>query len=884
MTIFLYATFLFAAIANSQTTVEEALVTDMFPPSSSQCQKGESGSTAFTFDFTPSTISKWNSLASKYEQDTFLAEFSHTEPEDTNKTWRIRIGQGGSIYSYVGAFGEAIPPQNHENAPFIDEVWQCVAVNSAKANLPNQKYFIHQSGVYQRDDILLNKPFYSPNLAKYCDEALGECKFVSWGQQAHVPTSHKSSALYYSRYKDCGNGVMEATWAIHNMASGTDVLDYQNVVWSGVRTSVLRDMLHGSNLIEPLPTWANNQVVNMNTLSGYTTFTEDIAPLIAFTLPCGDGRGAVVSCSATNALSVRLFPKTIGAFSEDTARTLSWKKYTLHLKLTTTTNLGTNGCSGCRLNFKNSRTGVQFEINGVLWWAGLSGTTLLCWPAIARAADFNAAYRVGDEILVSYISKPRESNLALSYVYGMDKESSITTNTIGTNAWIPKPARVLWGKAGIDRDFTVFNVNPRVAIKPGKTYSYRQYILSGRLVDADATSSKWVPETVQTMQLQGSTPGRKVNLYSNDNSQFGAILGQYSCSTGVKRCEGSTTPQPGTLPLFYIQCGNGTYLGSDPYYWTPNSTSPSPFLTSGPSTNPTRFPTVTTTSPVSKNPTRLPTSSPLSKNPTRLPTSSPSSRNPTRTPTTSPSPAPSINFGPTMRSYVCRNLADVMTRPVWTLLGYFQPNSCSFLQSAKYSKSYCTSSTLPSLSPSYMPSLTPTDQPTLTRRPSTSIPSTQPSERAIETPTLKPSPLPSSSDPSQNFTESNLLSPSIASSLPPTILSSLSPTIYASLPTDIWSLQPVSPPTSESLSPATSTTQTPTVLSTLSDDTLSPTTPIQPLISKSLSENNQEFVSKQSLVILCIVAVSVTCLGFLWCVFCIRARSNNPSKITLLSK
>ena len=72
-----------------------------------------------------------------------------------------------------------------------------------------------------------------------------------------------------------------------------------------------------------------------------------------------------------------------------------------------------------------------------------------CWSPVSRAADFNAAYIVGDEILVSYIdlSKSYDTNLTLSFVYGMDKESSIISNTVGADAWISKPARVLWGTA-----------------------------------------------------------------------------------------------------------------------------------------------------------------------------------------------------------------------------------------------------------------------------------------------------------------------------------------------------------------------------------------------------------------------------------------------------
>jgi hypothetical protein len=70
---------------------------------------------------------------------------------NVNRSWKVRFSQGGNIYSYVGVYGEAMPPQIHANAPFIDEVWQMVAVNGAK-NLPSlgKSYFIHQAGKHKK--------------------------------------------------------------------------------------------------------------------------------------------------------------------------------------------------------------------------------------------------------------------------------------------------------------------------------------------------------------------------------------------------------------------------------------------------------------------------------------------------------------------------------------------------------------------------------------------------------------------------------------------------------------------------------------------------------------------------------------------------------------
>jgi len=59
---------------------------------------------------------------------------------------------------------------------------------------------------------------------------------IKWGQQASIPTFHQSDILYFNRYRDCGDGVLEFTSVIHNAAADLengDDLTYLNVPWGG---------------------------------------------------------------------------------------------------------------------------------------------------------------------------------------------------------------------------------------------------------------------------------------------------------------------------------------------------------------------------------------------------------------------------------------------------------------------------------------------------------------------------------------------------------------------------------------------------------------------------------------------------------------------------
>ena len=243
------ALFFLSLMPSQAITLDEALLADIIPDEgSAQCADPGTTSTTFTFPGTNSNSEWWSGFLS-YESGLFLAEMHH---EDTvhggRRTWTIRIGEGGNIYSHYAPnlFGEAIPPQAHWEAPWIDEVLQTVSVDRArnyKAAYGNKAYYIHQAGAYQRDGSYTSTPFYSPNVAKHCSG--NTCTFASWGQQAHVPTPFTSPILYIHRYRNCGEGVIEYTQTIHNFADPATttpeqaVNDYFNTAWGGVRVSSL---------------------------------------------------------------------------------------------------------------------------------------------------------------------------------------------------------------------------------------------------------------------------------------------------------------------------------------------------------------------------------------------------------------------------------------------------------------------------------------------------------------------------------------------------------------------------------------------------------------------------------------------------------------------
>ena len=89
------------------TSFQQALLEDMLPAAGARCNaEGSSSEHTSTFTF-PGTDpkSEWDPPYVSLEKHVFLAEMEHLD-SNSNRTWRLRIGQGGNPYSFVGAFGE----------------------------------------------------------------------------------------------------------------------------------------------------------------------------------------------------------------------------------------------------------------------------------------------------------------------------------------------------------------------------------------------------------------------------------------------------------------------------------------------------------------------------------------------------------------------------------------------------------------------------------------------------------------------------------------------------------------------------------------------------------------------------------------------------------
>ncbi len=192
------------------------------------------------FSFTDNYIPSNSYWASPFTEDyVYHARLKYNHPTNVDKSYELRLGKGGQIYSFLTSSGETVPPQYPATAPWVDEVWQMVAVDGV-LNKPseNKKHFIHQAGVYLKtDDQTL--PFYSPIVAEYYNSSDRSYTVVNWGQQAHTSdnlnSGYTSSILYYARYKNLGEGLIQVDLLMYNF--GTDIINFINIPWGGVRRS-----------------------------------------------------------------------------------------------------------------------------------------------------------------------------------------------------------------------------------------------------------------------------------------------------------------------------------------------------------------------------------------------------------------------------------------------------------------------------------------------------------------------------------------------------------------------------------------------------------------------------------------------------------------------
>ena len=190
----------------------------------------QSGQTSLTDQYTASQ-SSWN-LSSNDEKNVYLARMKF-DNDDAKQSWDLRIGKGGQIYSHKSGFGEAVPPQREE-AKWVDEVLQPVAVSGDRKNSLGYPHFAHGAGIYEKHSSV-ESTFYSPLMASYYNDEEKALYLSNWGSQAHVPSPHKAGVLFSTKYKNLGEGVIEVTYVITNFDDGT--INHINVPWGGVRTT-----------------------------------------------------------------------------------------------------------------------------------------------------------------------------------------------------------------------------------------------------------------------------------------------------------------------------------------------------------------------------------------------------------------------------------------------------------------------------------------------------------------------------------------------------------------------------------------------------------------------------------------------------------------------
>lgn len=118
-------------------TIDEIILNDMFVESSPKCSNNKKATSTkkdkpfYTYDYS-SSPSSWKKGLVQFQKKVFQAEMKYDDPNDSSRSWKIRVASGGNIYSIRGLFGEVISPQNLANAPWVDEVLQRFVISGLR--------------------------------------------------------------------------------------------------------------------------------------------------------------------------------------------------------------------------------------------------------------------------------------------------------------------------------------------------------------------------------------------------------------------------------------------------------------------------------------------------------------------------------------------------------------------------------------------------------------------------------------------------------------------------------------------------------------------------------------------------------------------------------
>ena len=217
------------------------------------------------------------------EADVFHSQLVHT-PATTGVDigWTVRIGKGGQMYYIdIDGVGQITPPQRVFSAwnddCMTNHVWggpvntdpEMVATSSVfpRASDTYEWSFIHGSGMYTKPhmDPINNKPFYNPLIADGFNPNDRSYTVINLGLVTK-PNINRSDVLFYQRYRDIGNGVLEMTYYCYNFGQRTFTL--AQTPWWPVRPSVFPDRVHGVN--------GTSSFINANDVNTGTVIPDNV--------------------------------------------------------------------------------------------------------------------------------------------------------------------------------------------------------------------------------------------------------------------------------------------------------------------------------------------------------------------------------------------------------------------------------------------------------------------------------------------------------------------------------------------------------------------------------------------------------------------------------
>ena len=235
------------------------------------------------------------------ERPVFHAYLMHQSTAE--RSWELRLGRGGQIYSISSSFGEAMPPQR-PMSPFNDEVWQMVLFSKDSVDYDLDQgpdairdeinSFVHQSGLYvgRKQQHTPDRPFYCPLLASRWDEKVRTYTLMNWGLCPTI-SINRSDVIFVTQLRDLGAGVIELNHLCYNF--GNTTYHALATMWGGVRTSIFPELVVANadgtpRFHTPWSIGSQDAYQDIIDTGGWATATQNAEDTAAFALGLVFGR------------------------------------------------------------------------------------------------------------------------------------------------------------------------------------------------------------------------------------------------------------------------------------------------------------------------------------------------------------------------------------------------------------------------------------------------------------------------------------------------------------------------------------------------------------------------------------------------------------------